>query len=51
MARIWRNRIIAGTKLFSQCPDRYKTEVNSLLWEDVENGVITEEEFYSILEK
>ncbi len=45
MARIWRNRIIAGDKEFSHCPDRYKVQVLVLLRQDVVNGVITAERF------
>ena len=45
MAKIWRNRIVAGTQLFEKCPARYKEQVEYLLRQDVENGVITAEEF------
>lgn len=45
MAKIWRNRIEAGTQEFAKCPARYKKDVLSLMREDVENGVISAEEF------
>ena len=45
MAKIWRNRIIAGDQQFSDCPARYRTQVLTLLRADVENGVITAEQF------
>lgn len=45
MAKIWRNRILAGDKTFDECPKRYKAQVLALLRIDVENGVITAEEF------
>lgn len=48
MAKIWRNRLIAGTQKFSDCPEKYKTEVVVLLREDVANGIITAERFKEI---
>ena len=45
MAKIWRNRIIAGDQEFSHCPERYKIQVLALLRQDVVNGVITAEKF------
>ena len=48
MAKIWRNRIIAGDKTYEECPVRYKTQVLALLRADVENGVITAEQFEEI---
>ncbi len=48
MAKIWRNRLIAGTQSFADCPARYKDAVVALLREDVANGVITEERFTEI---
>lgn len=38
MGKIWRNRLIAGTQFFSECPDKYKEEVVALLKEEVANG-------------
>ena len=51
MAKIWRNRIIDGTKLFSECPEKYRQQVLALLRADVENGVITEEQYQEIISK
>lgn len=48
MAKIWRNRIIAGDKTYDECPQRYKAQVLALLRQDVENGVITAEQFEEI---
>jgi len=48
MAKIWRNRLIAGTQKFDDCPDKYKESVVALLREDVANGVITAERFKEI---
>ena len=45
MAKIWRNRIIAGDKTYAECPQRYKAQVLALLKADVANGVITAEQF------
>lgn len=48
MAKIWRNRIIAGDKTYDECPKKYKPQVLELLRQDVENEVITAEEFEEI---
>lgn len=48
MAKIWRNRIIAGTQTFASCPDRYKADVRTLLRADVESGAITAEVFETL---
>ena len=48
MAKIWRNRLIAGTQKFDDCPEKYKADVVALLREDVANGVITAERFKEI---
>lgn len=45
MAKIWRNRIEAGDQLFENCPARYKNDVLALMRQDVENGIISKEEF------
>lgn len=49
MAKIWRNRLIAGTQHFSDCPERYRSAVIALLTADVQNGVITQERYDEIL--
>lgn len=45
MAKIWRNRIEAGTKTFAECPARYHKDVLAIMRQDVVNGIITAEEF------
>ena len=45
MAKIWRNRIIAGDKQYSNCPPAYKAGVKALLKQDVADGVITVQEY------
>ena len=45
MPKIWRNRIIAGDKEFSHCPQRYKAAVLELLRQDVADGTISAERF------
>ena len=49
MAKIWRNRIIAGTRTFDEVPSTWKNAVKELLKEDVEDGVLTEEEYEEIV--
>ena len=48
MAKIWRNRIIAGTQQFENCPETYRMDVLILLRRDVKNGVITAEKFFEL---
>ncbi len=48
MAKIWRNRIIAGDKQYTNCPAIYKPGVKALLKQDVENGIITAEAYKKI---
>ncbi len=38
MAKIWRNRIEAGTQLFGNCPAKYRADVIGLIREDIEEG-------------
>ena len=45
MARVWANRIWAGTKTYQECPQRYKRDVEATMRQDVENGKHTAEEF------
>lgn len=45
IAKIWRNRIEAGTQQFSDCPARYKAQVLTLMRQDVVDGIITAEQF------
>jgi len=48
IAKIWRNRIEAGTQSFSDCPEKYKDMVLDLMREDVQIGKITAEEFEAL---
>ena len=41
MAKIWRNRLEAGTQVWDDCPERYKMAVDALLRADVASGKIT----------
>lgn len=50
MAKIWKNRIVAKTKTFSECPIRYKDAVKALLQELVETKELTQEEVDALLE-
>lgn len=45
VAKIWRNRIIAGTKTYDECPAKYKGMVLEFLRADVAAGIITAEKF------
>ena len=49
MAKIWRNRIEAGTQVFSDCPAKYQKDVLNLMQQDVEDGVITQEEYDKLI--
>ena len=49
MAKIWRNRSEAETQVFSNCPDKYKKDVLNLMQQDVEDGVITQEEYDKLI--
>lgn len=48
MAKIWRNRLEAGTQKWEDCPDKYRADVLKLLKEDVRKGKITAERFEEI---
>ena len=48
MAIIWANRLIAGTKTWSEVPMTRKNDVRAELRNRVESGDITEEQFQSI---
>ena len=45
MARLWKDRIIAGTRKFADCPSRYQNDVLALLRIDVQNNKISKEKF------
>ena len=45
IAKIWRNRIEAGTKKFADCPTKYQKDVLKFMRQDVVAGIITAEQF------
>lgn len=49
MAKIWHNRILAGTRTYDEVPMTWKAQVKALFRADVENGVITAEEYEDIV--
>lgn len=49
MARIWANRLEAGTQKYSEVPAKYLDQVNQYLLDDLRSGKITEEEYNNIL--
>lgn len=48
VSKVWHKRILAGTQKYADCPLKYKGDVKKLLIEDVENGVITAEQYEEI---
>lgn len=48
MAKIWRNRLEAGTQLWANCPERYRDAVRALLRADVETGKMTAARYLEI---
>lgn len=50
MAKIWRNRIEAGTKMLSNCPLKYRAEVITLIQEDLEEGTFTDQQLRTLVE-
>ena len=49
MAKIWRNRILAGTRTYSEVPKTWKAGVKALLRQDVVDEIITAEEYEEIV--
>lgn len=49
MDKIWANRLIAGTKIWSQVPETRKDAVRAELQRRVDNGEITAEKMASII--
>lgn len=49
MAKIWHKRILAGTQVFEDCPLKYKADVKAMFIEDVQNGVISAEQYEEII--
>lgn len=50
MAKIWRNRIEAGTQRLDHCPRKYRADVITLIQLDLENGDYTIEELHRLVE-
>ena len=50
MARIWRNRVEAGTKKLANCPMKYRADVIELIREDLANGDYTEQQLQQLVE-
>lgn len=49
MAKIWHNRILAGSRTFDEVPQTWKTSVKSLFEADVVGGVIPAEKYEEII--
>lgn len=49
MARIWANRLEAGTQKYSEVPAKYIEQVNQYLLDDLRSGKITQEEYDAII--
>ena len=49
MDKIWANRLIAGTKVWSQVPETRKDAVRAELQRRVDNGEITAAQMASII--
>lgn len=49
MAKIWRNRIEAGTQLLKNCPTKYRADVITLIQEDLESGAYTKEQLKQLV--
>jgi len=49
MAKIWRNRIIAGTRTFDEVPFTWKAQVKALLKTDTANGLISVEKYEELV--
>ena len=50
MNRIWANRLEAGTQVWSDVPISRRVAVKTILKQDLENGVLTEEQYLEIFE-
>lgn len=49
MNRIWANRLEAGTKTWDEVPASRKNAVNAILLQDVEDNIITLEQYKEII--
>ena len=50
MAKIWRNRIEAGTQMLSHCPAKYRADVIALIRADIDNGDFTVGQLQALVE-
>ena len=50
MAKIWRNRIEAGTQRLDHCPQKYRGDVILLIRGDLESGAYTREQLAQLVE-
>ena len=50
MAKIWRNRIEAGTKMLSNCPQKYRSDVIALIQADLAEGTFTDAQLRQLVE-
>ena len=50
IAKIWRNRIEAGTQQLSHCPAKYRQMVIFLIQGDIEDGNFTIEQLRALVE-
>ena len=49
MNRIWANRLEAGTQTWSSVPTSRKAAVKAILLADIEAGIITQEQYLTIV--
>ncbi len=49
MAKIWRNRIEAGTQKLSDCPAKYRDNVIALIQDDLESGAYTKDKLRNLV--
>ncbi len=50
MAKIWRNRIEAGTQRLDHCPQKYRADVIRLIQEDLASGAYTISQLKALVE-
>jgi hypothetical protein len=50
MAKIWRNRIEAGTQRLDHCPQKYRNDVIRLIQEDLASGAYTISQLKALVE-
>ena len=51
MAKIWKNRIEAGTQALHECPNKYRDEVIRLIRQDIEEDKFTLEMLQELVEE